>query len=123
MPLEVLIDTSINSTLSRTILTSVTTMIAIAALVLFGGEVIRGFTISMRSRRGRHFSSIYIAAPILILFKLRSDTFDKKDEKDRRPAKRRRCKAWPKASSSASSIFRDGRRSTLTGMAASVSRI
>lgn len=83
MPLEVLIDTSINSTLSRTILTSVTTMIAIAALVLFGGEVIRGFTISMLfGVVVGTFSSIYIAAPILILFKLRSDAFDKKDEKD-----------------------------------------
>jgi SecD/SecF fusion protein len=83
MPLELLIDTSINSTLSRTILTSVTTMIAIAALVLFGGEVIRGFTISMLfGVVVGTFSSIYIAAPILILFKLRSDAFDKKDEKD-----------------------------------------
>lgn len=83
MPLELLIDTSINSTLSRTILTSVTTMIAIAALVLFGGEVIRGFTISMLfGVLVGTFSSIYIAAPILILFKLRSDAFDKKDEKD-----------------------------------------
>jgi SecD/SecF fusion protein len=83
MPLELLIDTSINSTLSRTILTSVTTMIAIAALVLFGGEVIRGFTISMLfGVVVGTFSSIYIAAPILILFKLRSDAFDKKDEQD-----------------------------------------
>ncbi|MBB1247954.1 protein translocase subunit SecDF [Rhizobium sp. G21] len=83
MPLEVLIDTSINSTLSRTILTSVTTMIAIAALVLFGGEVIRGFTISMLfGVVVGTFSSIYMAAPVLILFKLRSDAFDKKDEKD-----------------------------------------
>jgi SecD/SecF fusion protein len=83
MPLPLLIDTSINSTLSRTILTSVTTMIAILALVLFGGEVIRGFTISMLFGVAvGTFSSIYIAAPILILFKLRPDTFDKeKDDK------------------------------------------
>jgi SecD/SecF fusion protein len=83
MPLPLLIDTSINSTLSRTILTSLTTMIAILALVLFGGEVIRGFTISMLFGVAvGTFSSIYIAAPVLILFKLRSDTFDKdKDEK------------------------------------------
>jgi SecD/SecF fusion protein len=87
MPLPLLIDTSINSTLSRTILTSMTTMIAILALVLFGGEVIRGFTISMLFGVAvGTFSSIYIAAPVLILFKLRSDTFDKdKDEKKRAP--------------------------------------
>ncbi|MBL0374878.1 protein translocase subunit SecDF [Rhizobium sp. KVB221] len=83
MPLPLLIDTSINSTLSRTILTSVTTMIAILALVVFGGDVIRGFTISMLfGVVVGTFSSIYIAAPVLILFKLRPDTFDKdKDNK------------------------------------------
>jgi SecD/SecF fusion protein len=83
MPLPLLIDTSINSTLSRTILTSLTTMIAILALVLFGGEVIRGFTISMLFGVAvGTFSSIYIAAPVLILFRLRPDAFDKdKDNK------------------------------------------
>jgi len=78
MPLPLLIDTSINSTLSRTILTSMTTMIAILALVLFGGEIIRGFTVAMLFGVAvGTFSSIYIAAPVLILFKLRPDTFDK----------------------------------------------
>lgn len=78
MPLPLLIDTSINSTLSRTILTSMTTTIAILALVLFGGDVIRGFTVAMLfGVVVGTFSSIYIAAPVLILFKLRPDTFDK----------------------------------------------
>jgi SecD/SecF fusion protein len=87
MPLPLLIDTSINSTLSRTILTSMTTMIAILALVLFGGEVIRGFTISMLFGVAiGTFSSIYIAAPVLILFKLRPDTFDKEKGKDDKSA-------------------------------------
>jgi SecD/SecF fusion protein len=86
MPLPLLIDTSINSTLSRTILTSLTTIIAIAALVIFGGEVIRGFTVAMLfGVVVGTFSSIYIAAPILILFRLRSDTFDKKDDKSEKP--------------------------------------
>ena len=85
MPLPLLIDTSINSTLSRTILTSMTTILAISALVLFGGEVIRGFTMLFGVVVGT-FSSIYIAAPVLILFKLRPDTFDKdKDEKNAAP--------------------------------------
>jgi SecD/SecF fusion protein len=87
MPLPLLIDTSINSTLSRTILTSMTTMIAILALVLFGGEVIRGFTIAMLFGVAvGTFSSIYIAAPVLILFKLRPDAFDKEKDKDDKSA-------------------------------------
>jgi SecD/SecF fusion protein len=81
MPLPHLIDTSINSTLSRTILTSVTTILAILALVLFGGEVIRSFTISMLfGVVVGTFSSIYIAAPILILFKLRADAFGTEED-------------------------------------------
>jgi SecD/SecF fusion protein len=81
MPLPVLIDTSINTTLSRTILTSATTLIALLALWLFGGEVIRSFTFAMLFGVAvGTFSSIYIAAPVLIAFKLRPDAFDRKDE-------------------------------------------
>ena len=76
MPLPELIDTSINQTLSRTILTSCTTALALSALVLFGGEVIRSFTVAMLfGVVVGTFSSIYIAAPVLILFRLRSDNF------------------------------------------------
>jgi SecD/SecF fusion protein len=72
MPLPILIDASINQTLSRTVLTSVTTMLALAALCLFGGEVIRSFTFAMLFGVAvGTFSSIYIAAPVLIIFKLR----------------------------------------------------
>lgn len=82
MPLAVLIDTSINTTLSRTILTSATTLIALLALYLFGGEVIRSFTFAMLFGVGvGTFSSIYIAAPVLIAFKLRPDAFHSKEEK------------------------------------------
>jgi SecD/SecF fusion protein len=78
MPLPLLIDTAINQTLSRTILTSMTTALALTALVIFGGEVIRSFTISMLFGVAiGTFSSIYIAAPVLILFRLRPDAFDK----------------------------------------------
>ena len=81
MPLPELIDISINHTLSRTILTAVTTMLALAALYVFGGEVIRSFTFAMLFGVAvGTFSSIYIAAPVLIAFKLRPDTFNKKDE-------------------------------------------
>ncbi|MBB4120187.1 protein translocase subunit SecDF [Martelella radicis] len=81
MPLPELLDISINHTLSRTILTALTTMLALAALYLFGGEVIRSFTFAMLFGVAiGTYSSIYIAAPILIAFRLRPDTFQKKDE-------------------------------------------
>ncbi|MDI7863927.1 protein translocase subunit SecDF [Rhizobiaceae bacterium n13] len=80
MPLPLLIDASINQTLSRTILTSVTTMLALAALYVFGGEVIRSFTFAMLFGVAvGTFSSIYIAAPVLIAFKLRPESFAKDD--------------------------------------------
>ncbi|MET3601085.1 protein translocase subunit SecDF [Martelella mangrovi] len=84
MPLPELLDISINHTLSRTILTALTTLLALAALYLFGGEVIRSFTFAMLFGVAiGTYSSIYIAAPILIAFKLRPDTFQKRDaEKD-----------------------------------------
>ncbi|TGR90038.1 protein translocase subunit SecDF, partial [bacterium M00.F.Ca.ET.191.01.1.1] len=47
MPLPQLLNNAINETLSRTTLTSVTTSLALLALVLFGGEVIRSFTLAM----------------------------------------------------------------------------
>lgn len=84
MPLPELIDISINQTLSRTVLTGLTTMIALAALYLFGGEVIRSFTFAMLFGVAvGTFSSIYIAAPILIAFRLRPDAFNKGDEDEK----------------------------------------
>jgi preprotein translocase subunit SecF len=68
MPLADLIDFSINSVLPRTILTSVTTLIALLALFLFGGEVIHGFTFAMIwGVIVGTYSSIFIASPVLIL--------------------------------------------------------
>jgi SecD/SecF fusion protein len=84
MPLSLIIDTSTNQTMSRTIMTSITTSLAILALVIFGGEVIRSFTIAMLfGVVVGTYSSIYIAAPVLILFKLRSGNgADEKDAED-----------------------------------------
>ena len=74
MPLPILIDAAINQTLSRTILTAVTTMLALLALCLFGGDLIRSFSIAMLFGVAvGTFSSIYVAGPLLILFKLRPD--------------------------------------------------
>lgn len=73
MPLEELIDRSLNETLARTIMTSLTTLLALLALFLFGGEVIRGFTFAMIfGVLVGSYSSIYIAAPVLIHFNLRA---------------------------------------------------
>ncbi len=84
MPLPLLIDTSINQTLSRTILTSVTTALALLALVIFGGEVIRSFTIAMLFGVAiGTFSSIYMAAPVLILFRLRPESFQNFEDKEK----------------------------------------
>jgi len=67
MQLEELLDLSINDTLSRTVLTSVTTMIALLALYVFGGEVIRGFTFAMIwGVVIGTYSSIFIASPLLL---------------------------------------------------------
>ncbi len=66
-PLTDLIDLSVNQMLSRTILTSVSTLVALAALYLFGGEVIRGFTFTMIwGVIVGTYSSVFIAAPILV---------------------------------------------------------
>ncbi|WP_448577888.1 protein translocase subunit SecF [Thermaurantiacus sp.] len=62
-----LLDLSLNETLSRTIVTSLTMIIALATLVLFGGEVLFGFAIAMLiGVFVGTFSSIYIGAPILL---------------------------------------------------------
>ena len=68
MPLADLLDFSMNSVFPRTILTSVTTMLALVALYVFGGEVLRGFTFTMIfGVIIGTYSSIFIASPVLIL--------------------------------------------------------
>ena len=68
MNLADLIDFSINSVFPRTILTSVTTLLALIALYGFGGEVLRGFTFTMIwGVLIGTYSSIFIASPVLIL--------------------------------------------------------
>jgi len=73
MPLPELIDLSINQTIVRTSLTQFTVFLALIPLVIFGGEVIRSFTIAMTfgSLVGM-YSSIIINGPILINFGLKS---------------------------------------------------
>jgi SecD/SecF fusion protein len=73
MPLPELIDLSINQTIVRTSLTQFTVFLALIPLVLFGGEVIRSFTIAMTfGCLVGMYSSIIVNGPILINFGLKS---------------------------------------------------
>jgi SecD/SecF fusion protein len=73
-----LLDLSMNQTLPRTILTSVTTLLALLALFFFGGEVLQSFVAAMIfGVVVGTYSSIFIAAPLLILFRLRPGALDK----------------------------------------------
>jgi len=66
-----LINTSINETLSRTIITSGTVMLTLIALLVFGGSVIREFALAMTvGTIAGTYSSIFIAAPILLDWQL-----------------------------------------------------
>lgn len=74
MELAELLNVSINETLSRTILTSVTTLIALLALFFFGGEVIRGFVFAMIwGVIVGTYSSIFIASPVLLMLGVKRD--------------------------------------------------
>tara|TARA_B100001996_G_scaffold311074_1_gene252951 strand:- start:297 stop:1190 length:894 start_codon:yes stop_codon:yes gene_type:complete len=73
---------SINETLSRTIITSVTTLLALLSIYLFGGEILKGFSLAMiLGVLFGTYSSIYIANPILVLLKVSQKTIIK-EEKD-----------------------------------------
>lgn len=80
MPLSELLDMSINQTLSRTTMTSITTLLALLSLYFLGGEVIRSFTFAMIwGVVVGTYSSIFIAAPVLILLNLRPGKDTEKD--------------------------------------------
>ncbi len=73
-PLAELIDVSINDTLTRTIMTSGTTMLALFALAIFGGEVLRGFTLAMIwGVIIGTYSSIFVASPFLLATDVKRD--------------------------------------------------
>lgn len=67
--LEDLLNLSINQTLSRTLMTSITTLLALLALFIFGGEVVKGFVSAMMwGVLIGTYSSIFIASPLILLF-------------------------------------------------------
>lgn len=74
MPLSDLLDLSVNETLSRTVVTSVTTLIALLSLYTLGGEVIRGFVFAMIwGVVIGTYSSIFIGAPLLFMLGVSRD--------------------------------------------------
>jgi preprotein translocase SecF subunit len=74
MPLAELIDLSLNETLTRTVVTGGTSILALAALVIFGGEVLRGFCFAiMFGIIVGTYSSLFVAAPFLLLTGVKRD--------------------------------------------------
>ena len=73
---------SINETLARTIITSVTTLLALFSIFILGGEILRGFSFAMiLGVLIGTYSSIFVASPILKYFKVSYKTLEKEDEK------------------------------------------
>ena len=81
MALLKVLNMSINNTFSRTIMTSVTTLLALFALYFFGGDVIRGFTFAMIwGVLVGTYSSIFVAAKILLILDVKRN-WEEKDSK------------------------------------------
>ena len=73
---------SINETLARTIITSVTTLLALISIYILGGEILRGFSFAMiLGVIIGTYSSIFVASPILKFFKVSYKTLEKEEEK------------------------------------------
>ena len=75
-------DLSINDTLARTIITSVTTLLALLSIFILGGEILRGFSFAMiLGVVIGTYSSIFVASPMLKFFKVTYKTLEKEEEK------------------------------------------
>ena len=73
---------SVNETLSRTIITSLTTLLALGSIFILGGEILRGFSFAMiLGVIIGTYSSIFVASPILKFFKVTYKTLEKDEEK------------------------------------------
>ncbi|MFD1106904.1 protein translocase subunit SecF [Sphingobium olei] len=82
MDMKALIDLSVNETLPRTVMTSVTILLALGALLLFGGHVLRGFTAAMMlGVVVGTYSSIYVSSSLLISLGLTPAAAEKKASK------------------------------------------
>jgi preprotein translocase subunit SecF len=77
--LDVVINKSVNQTMSRTLITAGTTFLAVSSLYIFGGGVIHDFALTMLiGVVAGTYSSVFVGAPILAFFKPRIDTDDHK---------------------------------------------
>ena len=73
-------NTSINETLSRTLITSVTTLLALISIFVLGGEILRGFSLAMIiGVLIGTYSSIFVASPILKYFNVSYKTIEKEN--------------------------------------------
>ena len=74
---------SINETLSRTLITSITTLLALLSIFFFGGEILKGFSLAMIfGVVFGTYSSIYIANTVLVRLKVSQRTILKEEEKN-----------------------------------------
>jgi len=81
--IEDISNTSINETLSRTIITSVTTLLALFSIYILGGEILKGFSFAMIiGVIIGTYSSIFVASPILKYLKVSYKSIAKDDEKN-----------------------------------------
>lgn len=79
MPLKDVINLSVNQTLGRTIMTSLTTLLAVVSLFLFGGEVLRGFSFALIwGVVVGTYSTVYIASPLLLSTGVKRDWSENK---------------------------------------------
>jgi preprotein translocase subunit SecF len=79
MDMRALIDLSVNETLPRTVMTSITILLALGALLIFGGPVLRGFTAAMMlGVIVGTYSSIYVSSSLLITLGLKPRIADGK---------------------------------------------
>ncbi len=78
--LTVLINKSLNDTLSRTLKTSGATLLSIIAVLLFGGQVLKGFAFAITfGIIFGTYSSIYVASPVVMFFNIKRDWSEKLD--------------------------------------------
>ena len=81
IPISEISNTSTNQTLSRTLITSITTLLALFSIYIFGGAILKGFSFAMIiGVIIGTYSSIYIANPILVLLKVSQRTIVKEDK-------------------------------------------
>jgi preprotein translocase subunit SecF len=73
-------DISVNETLSRTVITSLTTLLALFSIFILGGEILKGFSFAMiLGVIIGTYSSIFVASPVLSYFKVTQETLLKDD--------------------------------------------